>query len=118
VIVFNSIVQPKRRMKEKGQRVALQLPAVAWPLPAEARRAHALRRLRRRTSHRPDRDQEHETRALFVGSHRNRQNLSMIEPSRRHGHLDPGLRINGPSPRDLGDRSFTVVSSVPIASVS
>jgi hypothetical protein len=36
----------------------------------------------------------------------------------RHGHRDSRLRINGLRPRDLGDRSFTAVSPVPIASSS
>jgi hypothetical protein len=42
----------------------------------------------------------------------------MIDSSRRDGHRDSRLRINGLRPRDLGNRSFTVVSPVPIASGS
>jgi hypothetical protein len=66
----------------------------------------------------PDRDQEREARTPFAGLQRSWQNLSMIESSRRHGHLDSRLRINGLRPRDLWDRSLTVIRPVPIASVS
>jgi hypothetical protein len=66
----------------------------------------------------PDCDQGREARTPFAGLERNWQNLSMIESSRRHGHLDSRLRIIGLRPRDLCNRSLTVVSPVPIASVS
>jgi hypothetical protein len=59
----------------------------------------------------PNGDQEREARTPFAGLQRSWQNLSMIESSRRHGHLDSRLR-------DLWDSSLTVVSPVPIASVS
>jgi hypothetical protein len=59
----------------------------------------------------PNRDQEREARTPFACLQRSWQNLSMIESSRRHGHLDSRLR-------DLWDRSLTVVSPVSIASVS
>jgi hypothetical protein len=54
----------------------------------------------------------------FAGFHWSWQNPLMIESSRRDGHLDSRLRATGLRPRDLGDRAFTVVRGVPIASVS
>ena len=66
----------------------------------------------------PNRDQEREARIPFADLQRSSQNLSIIDSSREHGDLDSRLRINGLRPRDLGDRPFTVVSPVPIASVS
>jgi hypothetical protein len=66
----------------------------------------------------PNRDQEREARIPFAGLQRSWQHLSMIDSSRKHGLLDSRLLINGLRPRDLEDRPFTVVSPVPIASVS
>jgi hypothetical protein len=66
----------------------------------------------------PDATRVHGLMRRLAGLQSSWQNPSMIDSSRRHGHLDSRLRINGPRPRDPGDRSVSPVSPVPIASVS
>jgi hypothetical protein len=78
--------------------VALQLPEVARPYqlnPAELTRC-AVCGVSRHTD-------PTVTRSMKLAPYSpvpqwNSQNLAMIEPSRRHGHVDTRLRINGPRP--------------------
>ncbi len=98
--------------------MSLQLPGIACPYQLKlaeltgcavcgvARHSH------------PNRDQECEARIPFAGLPWSWQNLSTIESSCRHRHLDSRSRISGLRLRDLWDRSLAVVSPVPIASVS